>query len=31
VSHSYFKGGRGMSATELRTMFRSVYEAKKAE
>jgi uncharacterized protein (DUF697 family) len=31
VSHCYFKSGRGLSSNELRSMFRSVYEAKRAE
>jgi uncharacterized protein (DUF697 family) len=31
VSHCYFKSGRGLSATELKSMFRSVYDAKRAE
>jgi uncharacterized protein (DUF697 family) len=31
VSHCYFKSGRGMSASELRSAYRSVYEAKRAE
>jgi uncharacterized protein (DUF697 family) len=31
VSHCYFKSGRGLSANELRSLFRSVYDAKRAE
>jgi uncharacterized protein (DUF697 family) len=31
VSHCYFKSGRGLSARDLRSMYRSVYEAKRAE
>jgi uncharacterized protein (DUF697 family) len=31
VSHCYFKNGRGMSKSELRTMFQDVYAKKKAE
>jgi uncharacterized protein (DUF697 family) len=31
VSHSYFRSGRGMSATQLQSMFRTVYDAKRAE
>jgi uncharacterized protein (DUF697 family) len=31
VSHCYFASGRGMSATELRSLFRSVYDAKRSE
>lgn len=31
VSHGYFASGRGMSSTQLRSMFRSVYETKRAE
>jgi uncharacterized protein (DUF697 family) len=31
VSHAYFKGGRGLSAVEMKTMFRSVYEATRTE
>jgi uncharacterized protein (DUF697 family) len=31
VSHCYFASGRGLSAAELKTMFRSVYDAKRAE
>jgi uncharacterized protein (DUF697 family) len=31
VSHCYFTSGRGLSATQLKTMFRSVYDAKRAE
>jgi uncharacterized protein (DUF697 family) len=31
VSHCYFVSGRGLSSTELRSMFRSVYDAKRAE
>jgi uncharacterized protein (DUF697 family) len=31
VSHCYFMTGRGLSSTELRNMFRTVYDAKRAE
>jgi uncharacterized protein (DUF697 family) len=31
VSHCYFASGRGLSSSELRSMFRSVYDAKRAE
>jgi uncharacterized protein (DUF697 family) len=31
VSHCYFQSGRGLSSSQLRTMFRSVYDAKRAE
>jgi uncharacterized protein (DUF697 family) len=31
VSHCYFASGRGLSSSQLRTMFRSVYDAKRAE
>jgi uncharacterized protein (DUF697 family) len=31
VSHCYFKSGRGLSSAQLRSMFRSVYETKRAE
>jgi uncharacterized protein (DUF697 family) len=31
VSHAYFASGRGLSARELRSLFRSVYDAKRAE
>ncbi len=31
VSHCYFASGRGLSSTQLRSMFRSVYDAKRAE
>jgi uncharacterized protein (DUF697 family) len=31
VSHCYFRSGRGMSASELRSAYRAAYEAKKAE
>jgi uncharacterized protein (DUF697 family) len=31
VSHCYFTSGRGLSSTQLRSMFRSVYDAKRAE
>ncbi len=31
VSHCYFASGRGLSSIQLRSMFRSVYDAKRAE
>jgi hypothetical protein len=31
VSHGYFACGRGMSSAQLRSLFRSTYEAKRAE
>jgi uncharacterized protein (DUF697 family) len=31
VSHCYFASGRGMSSTELRSLFRRVYDAKREE
>jgi uncharacterized protein (DUF697 family) len=31
VSHSYFACGRGMSSSQLRSLFRATYEAKRAE
>jgi uncharacterized protein (DUF697 family) len=31
VSHAYFASGRGISARELRSLFRSVYDAKRSE
>ncbi|HTB74557.1 MAG TPA: DUF697 domain-containing protein [Polyangiaceae bacterium] len=31
VSHCYFASGRGLSSTQLRSMFRSVYDAKRTE
>jgi uncharacterized protein (DUF697 family) len=31
VSHCYFASGRGMSNAELKSMFRSIYERKRAE
>lgn len=31
VSHCYFLSGRGLSSSQLRSMFRSVYDAKRAE
>jgi uncharacterized protein (DUF697 family) len=31
VSHCYFASGRGLSSSQLRSMFRSVYDAKRAE
>ncbi len=31
ASHCYFASGRGMSAAQLRSVFRSTYEAKRAE
>ena len=31
VSHAYFASGRGISSSELRSMFRSVYDAKRSE
>jgi uncharacterized protein (DUF697 family) len=31
VSHCYFASGRGLSSSELRSMFRTVYDAKRAE
>jgi uncharacterized protein (DUF697 family) len=31
VSHCYFTSGRGLSSSQLRSMFRSVYDAKRAE
>jgi uncharacterized protein (DUF697 family) len=31
VSHCYFTSGRGLSSTQLRSMFRSVYDAKRTE
>jgi uncharacterized protein (DUF697 family) len=31
ASHCYFKSGRGLSSAELRSMFRSVYDEKRAE
>jgi uncharacterized protein (DUF697 family) len=31
VSHCYFASGRGLSSAQLRSMFRSVYDSKRAE
>jgi uncharacterized protein (DUF697 family) len=31
VSHSYFASGRGLSASKLKSMYRSAYESKKRE
>jgi uncharacterized protein (DUF697 family) len=31
VSHAYFVSGRGLSGRELRSLFRSVYDAKRSE
>ena len=31
VSHCYFTTGRGLSSSQLRSLFRSVYDAKRAE
>jgi uncharacterized protein (DUF697 family) len=31
VSHCYFTSGRGLSSSQLRSMFRAVYDAKRAE
>jgi uncharacterized protein (DUF697 family) len=31
VSHCYFMSGRGLSSSQLRSMFRAVYDAKRAE
>jgi uncharacterized protein (DUF697 family) len=31
VSHCYFQSGRGLSSSQLRSMFRAVYDAKRAE